>query len=1219
MAVGRNTDSNKIVLEVKVDGQAGNLSEADRQLLSDFKENSANILKKTKSDDILLANGETLSKEKLKGERGERGLQGAQGIQGVQGQRGERGLRGEQGANGKSAYQIAVDNGFQGDETAWLESLKGQSISEDEKQKLIRKDELGEHIELYSKGQWHKAMKIDYDKQFIYPQEFEFKPFEVLHKNGKFMPQFGGIWDEFVKAKAETMTKYYVNPDTGKDTNDGLTPQTALRSVTDAINVKGCRYIEIATNNGVIQSNYDLKDLNIIGDEPLIIVAPNQVSNGGLLPSHFFISGSTKEDEAADIWKIANISWVIGMFEHDQEKSFNIDRNSLLPYKKFDSLEELKEKGSFPAYYYDAETKSLYIKQNHNESISSTSYIHIQKQLNFNIKGNVPFIYTQGINFYNVNNVAGLRVHNSAAQQNTRLFFSGCGFKFNPLGGGLQTINVKEVWLENTQANDNKTFGFEYLTASGKEKTKVVEINSKVNNVQNASKLTGGEAIVRINCKYSETSQESVLDRGENSNSLNLNANGDYVLVENKAAFKASGAGTKQWLFDCNSKSHLPQFLLTETESGAKQFLNNVDNYQVANLSGDIEQVPLLTQNVFKKKETVDTQKVYLRVVGEMIEYSYDNVDWEMLFPIKMLKGQTHRKTMKIPTFKQQKGLVYYKLGAGGEWTLLCRVEDFFAKEHGIVITPSDVIGDRLNYYKVLFAVNHKVLVLAGKYEFDCSNVWGVKPKSGSWVRFSQGAHWKMRPTKSDVYSLLWMGDFIANDIVVEGGFFEGDKWEHGYRYHEGQTFNEWGHGVCFSGARNIILRDMKFARFPGDGILIGGLFNSRFYNAEIEDCRREGIFVGSCNDVEIHNYRISNISSPYEKFVNYPGSLDPGLPSRVYRSLSYGINCEPDYADRHIDGLRLYNCVFDNNEGYRCIGLNITSHNSATPPWYRKGKPMDLIMKVEVHHCEFHKDMLHSSCPTDNSVGYVRVIKPRFYNSKQCALYFSNHISANYHTEVDNPKFYDCTTRRITRVGATEKPTIAPIAFNITEKDGTISAKQAGVGIKNIRIVRPEFYAKDEASFKDWAISFNQDISRLADMENVEIIEALLIGYKDVFNSFDKNSISPKHPSFTFTLHPDCQFVKKTGDLIVDNTFSNTFIDKSDAGNVIFKDAVPVTGVEHFVKNSSTGEVKLKFESPTDIEGLAYGIQEFALARGKRLKMRKIDANRWEYLEGTA
>ena len=33
----------------------------------------------------------------------------------------------EAGIQGKSAYEIAVENGFQGTETEWLESLKGET------------------------------------------------------------------------------------------------------------------------------------------------------------------------------------------------------------------------------------------------------------------------------------------------------------------------------------------------------------------------------------------------------------------------------------------------------------------------------------------------------------------------------------------------------------------------------------------------------------------------------------------------------------------------------------------------------------------------------------------------------------------------------------------------------------------------------------------------------------------------------------------------------------------------------------------------------------------------------------------------------------------------------------------------------------------------------------------------------------------------------------
>lgn len=72
---------------------------------------------------------------KFKGERGEKGEDGAVGAKGDTGERGipgERGAdglpgeKGERGQDGKSAYQIAVANGYTGDEEQWLASLKGR-------------------------------------------------------------------------------------------------------------------------------------------------------------------------------------------------------------------------------------------------------------------------------------------------------------------------------------------------------------------------------------------------------------------------------------------------------------------------------------------------------------------------------------------------------------------------------------------------------------------------------------------------------------------------------------------------------------------------------------------------------------------------------------------------------------------------------------------------------------------------------------------------------------------------------------------------------------------------------------------------------------------------------------------------------------------------------------------------------------------------------------
>ena len=69
------------------------------------------------------------------GPQGEVGPQGAQGEVGPQGPAGEKGA---DGADGKSAYQIAVEKGFEGDEAAWLASMK----YDDSALKELVKDEL---------------------------------------------------------------------------------------------------------------------------------------------------------------------------------------------------------------------------------------------------------------------------------------------------------------------------------------------------------------------------------------------------------------------------------------------------------------------------------------------------------------------------------------------------------------------------------------------------------------------------------------------------------------------------------------------------------------------------------------------------------------------------------------------------------------------------------------------------------------------------------------------------------------------------------------------------------------------------------------------------------------------------------------------------------------------------------------------------------------------
>lgn len=101
------------------------------------------------------------------GQRGEPGQQGLQGIpgpkgdtgpkgaDGLQGPIGPQGLQGERGQDGKSAYEIAVANGYLGPENAWLNSLKGQ----DGRNGLSAYEIAGGGLTFNSESEWLKSLK----------------------------------------------------------------------------------------------------------------------------------------------------------------------------------------------------------------------------------------------------------------------------------------------------------------------------------------------------------------------------------------------------------------------------------------------------------------------------------------------------------------------------------------------------------------------------------------------------------------------------------------------------------------------------------------------------------------------------------------------------------------------------------------------------------------------------------------------------------------------------------------------------------------------------------------------------------------------------------------------------------------------------------------------------------------------------------------------------
>ncbi len=63
-------------------------------------------------------------------------LAALKGADGKDGQNGKDGVDGQNGADGKSAFDIAKENGFLGTKEEWLESLKGEGLSAEDKAKI---------------------------------------------------------------------------------------------------------------------------------------------------------------------------------------------------------------------------------------------------------------------------------------------------------------------------------------------------------------------------------------------------------------------------------------------------------------------------------------------------------------------------------------------------------------------------------------------------------------------------------------------------------------------------------------------------------------------------------------------------------------------------------------------------------------------------------------------------------------------------------------------------------------------------------------------------------------------------------------------------------------------------------------------------------------------------------------------------------------------------
>lgn len=137
-------------------------------------------------------------------------------------------------------------------------------------------------------------------------------------------------------------------------------------------------------------------------------------------------------------------------------------------------------------------------------------------------------------------------------------------------------------------------------------------------------------------------------------------------------------------------------------------------------------------------------------------------------------------------------------------------------------------------------------------------NDQGLKLKSNTKIDFEDGGEVRLKASDKTHYAIFLIED--VDNITLNNIVLVGDK-----DVHIGMK-GEWGMGVYIKGGYNIKINNSKISNCWGDGI---GIVRSKIRNSEnieidnvfLDFNRRNGLTIGSGEDISINNLNISNSS----------------------------------------------------------------------------------------------------------------------------------------------------------------------------------------------------------------------------------------------------------------------------------------------------------------------------------------------------------------------
>jgi parallel beta-helix repeat protein len=220
-----------------------------------------------------------------------------------------------------------------------------------------------------------------------------------------------------------------------------------------------------------------------------------------------------------------------------------------------------------------------------------------------------------------------------------------------------------------------------------------------------------------------------------------------------------------------------------------------------------------------------------------------------------------------------------------------------------------------------------KTLVITGKSRVD---VTGLTVRTGSRIRFANGASIKFLPHDEDTYQVLRLWD--VQNVIIENANVDGSKELNSARGGEN------GIGISVVGSSNVTLTNPITINCWGDGIYIAGSYakklpyaeNIKVTNHHASGCRRQGVSIISAKTVLFDHPVWTDIQGT---------------------APSAGLDIEPDHNSDIIENVRIVSPYTRNCT----VGILVWLKLIAGP------EPRNVSIEITNHHDEMSRDAAFS------------------------------------------------------------------------------------------------------------------------------------------------------------------------------------------------------------------------------------------------------------------